>query len=279
MKKTVLITGASSGFGKLTAILFADKGWNVVATMREPNKNDIFKNNENIEVLQLDVTKRETIKSAVNETIEKFGKIDVLVNNAGYGMAGFLEEANQEEIKVQFDTNVIGLINVIQEVVPYMRSEKHGVIINITSFGGTVGVPMWSLYSSSKFAVEGLSQSLAYELKEFGIYVKTVAPGGYKTKFGDALHLIDGNKKKDLDYHRKIYKQHLKSMMETGPKPFNFGDPQEVANEIYRCATKKTKIKNMIGKDTKIMTCLMKIFPDCMIRSIIRNASMPNYKN
>lgn len=275
--KTVLITGTSSGFGQLSAMKFASEGYNVVATMRSLEKDNILKNYKNIVVTKLDVTKKETIKSAVDEAIEKFGKIDVLVNNAGYGTAGFLEEADDKEIRVQYDTNVIGLINVIQEVLPHMRKEKSGTIINITSIGGSVAVPMFSLYASTKFAVEGLSRSLSYELKEFGIDVKTVAPGGYKTEFGNTMQVVEGNKKDDLDVYRNIYKQHLKQMMETAPKPFKFGDPQEVADEIYRCATKKTKITNFIGKDAKMMILLMKILPECVIRSIIRKPTMPNY--
>ncbi len=277
MKKTVLITGASSGFGKLTAKKFASRGWNVVATMRNMQNNDMYKDEENIHVLKLDVTKKETIRNTVNTAIEKFGKIDVLVNNAGYGIAGFLEEADEEEIRVQFDTNVIGLINVIQEVVPYMRQEKSGKIINITSIGGNVAVPMFSLYSSTKFAVEGLSRSLAYELKEFGIDVKTVAPGGYKTGFVKAVHLIDGDKKEDLNLYRKTYKQHLENMMENPPKPFNLGDPKEVAGEIYKCATQKTKVTNFIGKDAKLMNCLSKILPEFAFRAMLGKSLLPKY--
>lgn len=277
-KKTVLITGASSGFGQLSAIDFASKGWNVVASMRNPEKGEILRNHKNIVLVKLDVTKKDTIKAAVNEAIERFGKIDVLVNNAGYGIVGFLEEASEDEIKIQFDTNVIGLINVIQEVTPFMRKERSGSIINITSIGGNIGIPMFSLYSSTKFAVEGLSRSLSYELKEFGIDVKTVAPGGYKTGFANAVHIIEGNKKDDLDNYRKQYKEHFENMMQTPPKPFKFGDPQEVADEIYRCATKKTKITNFIGKDAKLMFCLKKILPDCMMRSMIKKTTMPDYK-
>lgn len=277
-KKTVLITGASSGFGQLSAIDFASKGWNVVASMRNPNKDEILRNHKNITLTQLDVTKKDTIKVAVNEAIERFGKIDVLVNNAGYGISGFLEEASDEEINKQFNTNLIGLIHTIQEVLPFMRKEKSGTIINITSIGGNIAVPMFSLYSSSKYAVEGLSQSLAFELKEFGIDVKTVAPGGYKTKFGDALHIMEGNKKEELNYYRDTYKKHIKSLFSTPPKPFKYGNPEEVATLIYKCATKKTPITNFVGKDAKIMACMRKILPICVIRSMYKKMLIPKYK-
>lgn len=277
-KKTVLITGASSGFGQSTAITFASKGWNVVATMRNPDNDTVLRKHKNIMLSRLDVTKKETIKSTVDKAIDRFGKIDVLVNNAGYGIAGFLEEASEDEIKIQFDTNIIGLINVIQEVLPFMRKERTGSIINVTSLGGSVAVPMFSLYCSTKFAVEGLSRSLSYELEEFGIDVKTVAPGAYKTGFSDAVHIIEGNKKDDLNYYRNEYKNHLHKMMNTPPKPFKFGDPQDVANEIYKCATKKTKITNFIGRDAKIMILMKKMLPEFVMRNMLRKTTMPLYK-
>lgn len=141
MKNTVLITGASSGFGKETAKLFHKNGWNVIATMRSPEKEAELAALNNILISKLDVTDKATIQSAVKEGIDKFGKIDVLVNNAGYGAIGALETSPEEEIKKQFDVNLFGLIAVTQAVLPFMRQQGAGTIINISSVGGRVTFP------------------------------------------------------------------------------------------------------------------------------------------
>ena len=165
MKKTVFITGASSGFGNLTAKLFQARGWNVFATMRSPQKEAELTLLPNITVAKLDVTDRENIRKAVAECITTYGSIDVLVNNAGYGAAGFFEEASQEEINRQLDVNLFGLMDCTQEVIPVMRKQGGGVIINVTSVAGSLGMPFLSLYNASKFAVEGFTQALQFELE------------------------------------------------------------------------------------------------------------------
>jgi NAD(P)-dependent dehydrogenase (short-subunit alcohol dehydrogenase family) len=279
MKKTVLITGASSGFGKLIAQLFNRNGWNVVATMRSPQNETELNKQKNTIVTKLDVTDKESIKKAVKETINAFGNIDVLVNNAGYGASGFLEEASQQEVYKQIDTNLVGVINTIQEVLPVMREQKSGTIINITSLAGSVGMPMLSLYNASKFAVEGLSESLAFELKEFDINVKTVAPGAFKTNFMDAILVNEGNAKEELYQYRKQYKKHLKAMAVEPPKPFGYGDPMDVALKVYECATRNTPLKNFIGKDAKSVTFMRRFLSKKRFFNILYKAGIPDYQS
>jgi len=272
--KTVLITGASSGFGKLTAKLFHKNGWNVAASMRSPEQETELNKLENLLIVKLDVTDKSSIKDAIDKTLRTFEKIDVLVNNAGFGASGFLEEAGSEDVSKQINTNLIGVINTIQEVLPAMRSQRSGTIINITSAAGSFGMPMLSLYNATKFAVEGLSESLAFEFKQFGIDVKTVAPGAFKTNFMDAIAMNEGNKKTELNELRNQYKEHLKQMAIKPPKPFGYGDPMDVAEKIYECATRKTPLKNFVGKDAKSLAFMNKIMSRKKFYNMLYKAGM-----
>jgi NADP-dependent 3-hydroxy acid dehydrogenase YdfG len=184
MKKTVLITGASSGFGKETAKLFQKKGWNVAATMRSPERDQELHQLKGVKLYRLDVTDSASITSAVDAILQEFEVIDVLVNNAGFAVVGPLEATTKDDVQQQFDTNLVGLIETIKVVLPHMRVQRSGIIINISSVAGQVGVPFGSLYSASKFAVEGLTEALQYELNGVGIRLKLVEPTGYKTDFG-----------------------------------------------------------------------------------------------
>lgn len=182
--KTILITGASSGIGKATALRFQTEGWNVVATMREPSAGSALQGLANVLVARLDVTDAPTIFAAIASAVDRFGNIDVLLNNAGYGAYGPLEAFSTERIRRQFDTNVIGLLEVTKAVLPHMRSNRSGTIINISSIGGQVTFPLGTLYHGTKFAVEGLSEALHFELEPFGIRVRLVEPGMIGTDFG-----------------------------------------------------------------------------------------------
>ncbi|WP_170332079.1 SDR family NAD(P)-dependent oxidoreductase [Ruegeria arenilitoris] len=184
MAQTILITGASSGIGKVTAELFQQNGWNVIATMRSPEKETELAQLENVLVTRLDVTDEASITAAVAEGIARFGQIDVLLNNAGYGAYGPLEAFPMDRIRRQFDTNVIGLLAVTKAVLPHMRANGSGCIVNISSIGGQITFPLGALYHGTKFAVEGLSESLHYELAAAGIKVKIVEPGLIATDFG-----------------------------------------------------------------------------------------------
>jgi NAD(P)-dependent dehydrogenase (short-subunit alcohol dehydrogenase family) len=175
--KTILITGASSGIGKATALRFQSEGWNVIATMRDPPPGRTWRVLDNVLVTQLDVTDAVSIASAVSEGIARFGRIDALLNNAGYGAYGPLEAFSTERIHRQFDTNVIGLLEVTKAVLPHMRANRAGTIVNISSIGGQITFPLGTLYHGTKFAVEGLSEALHYELEPLGIRVRIVQPG------------------------------------------------------------------------------------------------------
>ncbi|QLF71594.1 SDR family oxidoreductase (plasmid) [Peteryoungia desertarenae] len=182
--KTILITGASSGIGLATARHFQANGWNVIATMRAPSEDSALANLDNVLVTRLDVTDAVSIPAAVAAGIERFGKIDVLLNNAGYGAYGALEAFTMERIRRQFDTNVVGLLEVTKAVLPHMRKNRSGTVINISSIGGQITFPLGTLYHGTKFAVEGLSEALHYELEPLGIRVRIVEPGMIKTNFG-----------------------------------------------------------------------------------------------
>lgn len=184
MSQTVLITGSSTGIGRETARLFQARGWNVIATMRTPESESELNRLDNVRVLRLDVTDEASIRDAVAEGMGAFGSIDVLVNNAGFGAYGPLEATSLETIRRQFDTNVVGLLAVTRAVVPHMRSRGRGTIVNISSMGGRVAFPLGSLYHGSKFAVEGLTEALSYELGAIGVRVKLVEPGMTKSDFG-----------------------------------------------------------------------------------------------
>jgi NAD(P)-dependent dehydrogenase (short-subunit alcohol dehydrogenase family) len=185
MKKTILITGTSSGLGKTAAKYFAGRGWNVVATMRAPEKEKDLAGLEDVLVTRLDVQDRESIQQAIEAGIARFGKIDALINNAGFGLFGVFESISREKIQEQFDINVFGVMDVTRAILPHFRKNKGGLIINVSSGAGVFTLPMLSLYCASKFALEGFSESLAYELASQKIVVKIVEPGGVlSTNFG-----------------------------------------------------------------------------------------------
>lgn len=182
--KTIVITGASSGIGKSTARLFADKGWNVVATMRDPAAEKDLTETATLKRFALDVQDPASIRAAVSAATDAFGRIDVWLNNAGYGAFGPVEAGSREQIQRQFDVNVFGLIACVQAVAPHFRANRSGVLINVSSIGGLLTVPGFSVYNASKFAVESLSEGLWYELGRFGIKVKLIEPGAIRTDFG-----------------------------------------------------------------------------------------------
>ncbi|MGI9186203.1 MAG: SDR family oxidoreductase [Gaiellales bacterium] len=183
MTRTVFITGTSTGIGRATAERFHAEGWNVVATMRSPADAGELAALTNVIVPRLDVTDEDSIESAVAEAQATFGGVDVLVNNAGFGAYGPLEVSSMDVVRRQFDTNVIGLLAVTKALVPILRERGDGAIVNLSSVGGRIAFPLGSLYHGSKFAVEGLSEALAYELAPLGIRVKVIEPGLVDTDF------------------------------------------------------------------------------------------------
>ena len=271
MKKVVIITGASRGFGELIAKKFQKENFQVIATMRNINSSPSLKKLENLDIKKLDVTVKSDIKNVIDYTVKKYGRIDILINNAGYGAFGFLEEASNEEIRNQFNVNYFGLIDCIKGVLPQMRKQKDGVIVNISSIAGRFGLPFTSLYNSSKFAVEGLTECLHYELSLFGIDIKTVAPGSFRTGFHDSINFTEDEKKEDLDVVRKNLKKALEDGIKNEPPfPFGFGNNDDVANFVFKKSITKSKVSNFIGRDTKIINFFIKIFGRELLFKIIK---------
>lgn len=178
MKKTVLITGSSSGIGRASAEFFAAKGWNVVATMRRPENETALTSLADTLVTRLDLQDTASIDAAIAAGIQRFGRIDALVNNAGYGRYGLFEAIPRDAVREQFDVNVFGVMDVTRAILPHFRANKSGTIVNVSSGAGLFTLPMISLYCASKFALEGFSEALSYELASQGIAVKLVIPHG-----------------------------------------------------------------------------------------------------
>jgi len=229
MTKTILITGSSSGLGRATARLFQQRGWNVVATMRSPDQESELAALENVLVTRLDVQDAGSIEAAVAAGLTRFGRIDALVNNAGYGAYGALEATPIEKIRRQFDVNVLGLLATTQALLPHFRTQGSGVIVNVSSVGGRMAFPLGALYHGSKFAVEGLSESLQYELAPLGIRVKLIEPGFMQTDFaGRSLDL-------SVDPALTEYQPLVQSLLDVlGPLSANASKPELVAEVIHR---------------------------------------------
>lgn len=256
MSQTILITGASSGIGKETAKLFQSKGWNVIATMRNPEKETELNTLKNTLVTRLDVLDLESITESVKKGIEKFGNIDVLLNNAGYGAYGPLESFPRERILRQFNTNVIGLLDVTRSILPHFRENKKGLIINVSSMGGKMTFPLGSLYHGTKFAVEGISESLRYEVEQFGGRVKIIEPGAIATDFAGRSFDFSNDEKMEA------YQNIVKKIMTAFPQMIkNASTIQVVTEVIYEAATDgKRKLRYMAGKDAKLFNLFNKLF-------------------
>ncbi|MDJ1505741.1 SDR family oxidoreductase [Xanthocytophaga agilis] len=241
--KTIFITGASSGLGKATAKLFAQKGWNVIASMRKPEKETELVSLANIHLLQLDVTDIESIKNAVAEAI-KIAPVDVVFNNAGYGLAGPLEGYVDEQITRQFNTNVLGVIRVTQAFLPHLRERKSGLIINTTSIGGLVTFPFSSIYHATKWAIEGWSESMSHELATQRIQIKTISPGGIATDFM--------TRSIDMGQHEAYVEPFNKFMssFNNPDSPLQFSAPESIAKIVYEAATDgKDQLRYLAGND------------------------------
>ncbi len=228
MAKTILITGASSGIGRATALYFAERGWNVAATMRDPGKAGPALQHPRISLFALDVTDADSIAQAIAGTLTRYQKVDVLLNNAGYGLFGPIEALADHQVQQQFATNLFGLIGVTQQVLPAMREAGEGLIINVSSIVGRFALPYASMYVATKFAVEGLSESMRYELDPFRIRVKMVEPGSIATEFSkDSKQIAVSNP----------YRESMNKFLAVFAKGNSAGArPEEVAKVIYRAA-------------------------------------------
>jgi NADP-dependent 3-hydroxy acid dehydrogenase YdfG len=246
MAKTVLITGCSAGIGRATAEMFAANGWNVVATMRAPEAAGKLAEKENVLVTALDVTDESSIVAAVKQAEKRFVAIDVLVNNAGYGLYGLLEATSLESIRKQFETNVVGLLAATRAVVPGMRKRCSGVVVNVGSIAGKMTYPLGTMYNGTKFAVEGISEALRFELHEIGVRVKLIEPGIVYTNFFNATEFK--NDESLLEY-QPLMQKFAAAMEQITKQGTAVG---VVAEAIYEAATDGTdRLRYLVGDDAK----------------------------
>lgn len=270
MAKTVLITGASTGIGRATALYFQQQGWNVVATMRTPAKETQLATLPNVTLLPLDVTQPESIKSALAATFAKFGKLDAVVNNAGYALSGVFEAYTPEQIRRQFETNLFGLMEVCRQTLPYFRKQRAGTLVNVASMGGRLTVPLYSSYHSTKWAVEGFSESLHYELLPLGIRVKIIEPGAIKTDFYERsadVAKVDGLP--DYQETVAIATANMNAAGDKGEKP------EVVAKAIFQAASDTSnRLRYTVGGDAKMLLLLRRLLPETWFYGIVRSQVM-----
>ena len=250
MEKIALVTGSSSGIGFETSLGLARNGFYTFASMRDVSKGNKIKElakkeNLPIDIIELDVDKEDSIKNAVKTIIEKKQRIDVLVNNAGWGLWGSVEDVSVNEFKAQFETNFFSVIRIIQEVAPIMREQKSGHIINISSIAGRIGFPISPAYISSKFALEGLSESLRFELMPFGVNVIIIEPGMIKTNFFEPMKL--GKKAENTDAYKNITEKVLSGVKMMAQMAT---DPKEVSNTIIQAIKEEKPLpRYIVGND------------------------------
>jgi NAD(P)-dependent dehydrogenase (short-subunit alcohol dehydrogenase family) len=244
-QQTIFITGSSSGLGKAAAKLFAVRGWTVLATMRSPDKEKDLATLPNVVLLPLDITDPHQITRAVNDALAR-GDVDVVFNNAGYGMAGPLEGVTEEQMLRMVHTNLMGPIRVTKAFTPHFRAKRAGLFINTTSIGGLITVPFNSMYHATKWALEGWSEGMAFELSQFGIGMKIIEPGGMKTDF--FTRSFDVARHADYD----VLVNRVMSVI-TDPKQMDgYSTPEQVAEVVYEAATDgKGQLRYVAGADAK----------------------------
>lgn len=274
-KQTILITGASSGIGKITAKYFAERGWNVAATMRTPEKETELKQVSGIKLYQLDVTDDESIGKAIGSAVKDFGKIDVLLNNAGYGAVGVFEKATREQIQKQFDTNMFGVMNVTRQILPYFREQKGGTIINVSSMGGRITFPLYSVYHATKWALEGWAESLQFEVRQFGIKIKNIEPGAIKTDFMTrSMDIFKKESLKDYDRYEEIATKNTEESYKSAP------DSMVVAKTIFKAANDSSyKLRYPASPQSSMFLALRKLLPLGVFNGIVASVVEKGFKN
>jgi NAD(P)-dependent dehydrogenase (short-subunit alcohol dehydrogenase family) len=244
-RKAIFITGSSSGLGRAAAKLFASKGWKVIASMRDPKKEKELGNISGVTLMALDVTDPHQIESVVQEVVGS-GGVDVVFNNAGYGLAGALEGLTDDQILRMVNTNMLGAIRTTKAFIPHFREKRAGLFINTTSIGGLMTVPFNSIYHATKWALEGWSESMAFELSQFGIGIKTIEPGGMKTDFFTRSFDTGGHPAYDALVNKVM-------SVITDPKQMaTYSSPEQVAEVVYEAATDgKDQLRYVAGADGK----------------------------
>lgn len=267
--KTVLITGASSGIGKATALLFEKKGWNVIATMRNSADSSQFGSNKNIKTYILDVKDKNSINTCIKQAIQDFGKIDVIINNAGIYTTNPLESTSNEIIEDVVETNIKGVLYITKTILEHFRKNRSGIIVNVSSIAGRVTFPFQSIYHTSKWAVEGFSESLYYELKELNIKVKIVEPGMVKTNIYNSVLEYS------FEQYPNEYKTNFKKWHDYLMKNYRNGyKPELDAKTIYKAVnSNSSKLRYTSDFTTKFVFSLRALFPLFIFQSIIKKQS------
>jgi NAD(P)-dependent dehydrogenase (short-subunit alcohol dehydrogenase family) len=264
MSKTIFVTGASTGLGRATAILFAQHGWKVIATMRKPEQERELGTMAGIQLLPLDVTDLAQIEEAARRALA-MGRVDVVFNNAGYGLFGPFEAATDEQLQRQLDTNLLGVMRVTKAFIPSFRERREGIFIATSSIGGHFTFPFNSPYHATKWALEGWSESLAFELGQFGIRVKTVAPGGIKTDFVTRSLVLT-----EHPAYAKLVERVL-SVITDPKRTQRQSSAEHIAEVVYVAATDgKSKVGYLAGSDAKLIYWMRAIIGVEGSRKLIR---------
>lgn len=265
MAKTLIVTGSSAGIGKATVLRLHEAGWNVVASMRTPEKANWVPMSDRFVAPRLDVTDPDSIRRVIGESIERFGGIDAVVNNAGYGLVGPFEASTSDQVERQFSTNVFGLMNVVREVVPHMRERGGGTIVNVASVGGRITFPLYSVYHATKWAVEGFSESLQFELRQFNIHMKIVEPGPIRTEFYErSMDLIHKEGLTAYDVFAERAMANMQRSGETAP------GPDLVAKVIQRALTDGSW-KLRYSANSLPLLILRRVLPDAVFNFVVRS--------
>jgi NAD(P)-dependent dehydrogenase (short-subunit alcohol dehydrogenase family) len=271
-----VVTGSSSGIGLAASLALAKNGYLTYATMRNLAKQDSIqsvaeKEHLPVRTVQLDVTDENSVKNAIQSILSESGRIDLLVNNAGYGMTGAIEDIGMDEIKSLYETNVFGVIRVTQAVLPIMRKQGSGRIINISSGAGRIGYPGGSAYVSSKFALEGLSESMAFEVEQFGIKTVLVEPGFIRTNFAE--NIVTAKKAQDPNSPYSQMMMQMKSSSHRRRMIENAPDADLVASVIVEATTaKEPNLRYLAGKDVQQMVAAKKSMSDEEFQNMIRQS-------
>jgi NAD(P)-dependent dehydrogenase (short-subunit alcohol dehydrogenase family) len=274
-QRVAIVTGSSSGIGLDTSITLAQNGFLTYATMRNLDKGSIIetaaeKEKIPIRVVELDVTDDRSVSDAIQRIISEIGQIDVLVNNAGYGLVGAFEDLSMEEIKSQYETNVFGLMRVTQKVLPIMRNQESGIIVNVSSGAGIFGYPGGSAYVSTKFAVEGLTESISYELESFGIKVVLIEPGFIRTNFANAMILA--KKAQDPNSPYSAMMQTIQS--NSGEMAKNASPVDSVSSAILKAVTStRPNLRYLVGKDVETWAANKKATSDTEFHNMMQGLS------
>lgn len=274
--KVILISGASSGFGYVTAKYLAQNGYCVFGTSRTPEKV-MLPNKEkwpgSLEIIKMDVNYTNSIREGIKKIIERTGKLDVMVNNAGYSLAGSIEDTSLKEAKDQFNTNFFGVHEVCRQVIPIMRNQQSGYIINISSLAGLVGLPFQALYSASKYAIEGYTEALRIEVKTFGIKVSLIEPGDFCTSFTGHRHITRSSQSNPVYQNR--FKEILKAVEEAERK----GDsPEKIAKLVERIInTESPRLRYRVGPGSTLIG-LKHFIPERIVENIMTRYYSSNLK-